>query len=70
MFQRTSFSRGRGADGAAITSLVAEAFRLESDGSGTELGRVEGELEAAVHRLYDLSEQDVTIIDRELLGRI
>lgn len=58
-----------GSDGSTITTLVREAFAAKSDGDAAELERLEGELERAVNRLYGLSDQEMTIIDRELLGR-
>ncbi|WP_336970014.1 DUF7149 domain-containing protein [Sphingobium aromaticiconvertens] len=63
-------ARIEGTESEAITRMVSDAFRLKAAENITELARVEGELEAAVNRLYGLSAKDVAIIDRELLGRI
>ena len=58
-----------GAEGAVVSRLVTEAFQAKSAGNAMELERLERELEDAVNRLYGLTEQDVRIMERELLGR-
>ncbi len=58
-----------GAEGAVVSGLVTEAFQAKSAGNAKELERLERELEDAVDRLYGLTEQDVRIMERELLGR-
>ena len=56
-------------EGAQIAKLVAEAFQLHFAGNIAERNRVEAQLEHAVFDLYGLSDEDISIIDRELLVR-
>ncbi len=54
------------AAGQAITELVIEAFNCSSRGDAAGLAEAEAELERDINRIYDLSDSEVAIIDREL----